>query len=56
MPNRDDLYPVFRQMPKWLILTIVVVSFPVYTGVMMWVGFKDGVEAWVGEIKEVDAL
>lgn len=55
--SRDQLLPIFRKAPKWVLIALQVTSWPFY---MNWVsfriGFRDAHAAWRDEIRRIRSL
>lgn len=50
MTRRDELNPIFRNLPKWTICTISILSLPIFLFVGIAQGLWFGIESWMGEL------
>lgn len=55
--SRDQLRPIFRKAPKWVLVALQVASWPFYmTWVSFRIGFRDAQSAWWEEIQRIRSL
>lgn len=50
MTRRENLKPIFRNLPAWMIFTISVLSLPVFLIVGIAQGLWFGLESWMEEL------
>lgn len=56
MSKRENVKPVLRWMPKWMLVLLVVVLFPVYIVAGASFGAYDALHLWMSELDEVQRL
>lgn len=55
--SREQLRPLFRKVPKWILVVLQAVSWPFYmTWVSFRIGFRDAHTAWRDELDRIRSI
>jgi hypothetical protein len=56
MTDRSNIKSIWRSCPIWTLRILSIVLIPVYLGMGIWYGIKEGVNSWYLEWKELGSL
>jgi len=50
---RENLRPVFQRLPKWVLLWLMVMAFPLYLAIGTLLGIREFCRGWCLEFREI---
>jgi hypothetical protein len=53
MKNKDNIRPIFQKVPKFILVTIAIVSLPYFFCLGFYSGGKEAAKCWLNELVEV---